>query len=512
MKIQELLNELEIIEVRNPIGYERVTGIANHTKDLEEGNIFVAIKGYITDGHKYIRTAVSQGAIAVLVEEFDDDSEIAQYKVKNTREALSIISDKFYYHPSKDLRVIGVTATNGKTTTTYMLNGIMEMGGFKTGLIGSVINKIGMEFIPAVLTTPESLDLQKLLFRMKEENVEKVAMEVSSSALELSRVNNVDFDIVSFNNFSREHIDQHGTFEKYWEAKSSLIINAKADSYAILNLDDDYSSSLIDKTKAHVITYSLKEELGNFYCKDLVIAKGRATFTVVINKPYEAFGRRIEKDEFQVVLGVPGYHSVANAMAAIAIAITDGISKEVIKEALLYFNGVERRFQYIYENDFVIIDDHFANKGNINVTLETLRHMDYNKLHLVYAIRGNRGVTVNRENAETVVAWKDRLKIDEIIVTKSSEVATSKDLVTDEEEAVFDEVMKKTDIVIYKYDRLDDSIKYALDKVKKDDIILLAGCQGMDHGGKVALDYLHQLKPEIPEEELYKPIMNRVVE
>ena len=512
MKIQELLNELEVIEVRNSIGYERVTGIANHTKDLEKGNIFVAIKGYITDGHKYIKTAVSQGAIAVLVEEFNDDSEVAQYKVKDTRVALSIISDKFYNHPSKDLRVIGVTATNGKTTTTYMLNGIMEMAGFKTGLIGSVINKIGDQFIPAVLTTPESLDLQKLLFKMREEKVEKVAMEVSSSALELSRVNDVDFDIVSFNNFSREHIDQHGTFEKYWEAKSSLIINAKADSYAILNLDDEYSSSLIDKTKAQVITYSLKEEFGNFYCKDLVIAKGRATFTVVINKPYEAFGKRIEKSEFQIVLGVPGYHSVANAMAAIAIAITDGIQIDVIKEALLYFNGVERRFQYIYENDFVIIDDHFANKGNINVTLETLRHMDYNKLHLVYAIRGNRGVTVNRENAETVVSWKDRLRIDEIIVTKSSEVVTSKDLVTNEEEIVFNEVMNKTDIIIHKYDRLDEAIKHALDKVEKDDIIMLAGCQGMDHGGRVALDYLHVLKPERPKEELYKPIMNRVVE
>ena len=512
MKIQELLNKLEIIDVRNPIGYERVTGIANHTKDLEKGNIFVAIKGYITDGHKYIEEAISKGAIAVLVEEFDDDFEIAQYKVSNTREALSIVSDKFYNHPSKDLRVIGVTATNGKTTTTYMLNDIMEMAGFKTGLIGSVVNKIGTEFIPAVLTTPESLDLQKLLFKMKEENVEKVLMEVSSSALELSRVNNVDFDIVSFNNFSREHIDQHGTFEKYWEVKSSLIRNAKSESYAILNLDDEYSSSLIDKTKAQVITYSLKERAGNLYCKDLLIAKGRATFTVVINQAYEAFGRRIEKNEFKIILGVPGYHSVANAMAAIAIAITDGISIEVIKEALLYFNGVERRFQYIYENDFIIIDDHFANKGNINVTLETLRHMEYNNLHLVYAIRGNRGVTVNRENAEAVVDWKDILNIDEIIVTKSSEVVTSKDLVSDKEEAVFDEVMNKTDIIIHRYDRLDDAIKYALDQVEENDIILLAGCQGMDHGGKVALDYLHLLKPEIPKEELYKPILNRVVE
>lgn len=512
MKVQELINVLKIIGVRKPIGYQEVKGIANHSMNVEKGYIYVAIKGYITDGHKYIADAYSNGAIAAVVEEFSDDSEIPQYKVSNTREALSILSDQFYHHPSKDLRIIGVTATNGKTTTTYMLNSIMEEAGYKTGLIGSVINKIGDEFIPSVLTTPESLDLQKLLYKMKQENVEKVAMEVSSSALELGRVNNVDFDIVSFNNFTREHIDQHGSFEIYWEVKSSLIKNAKSNSFAILNLDDEYSMSLIGETKAKVITYSLKQQMGNFYAKDLVLADGRAKFTVVVNNPYEAFGKRIEMKEFPIVLGVPGYHSAANAMAAISIAMTDGISSEAIQEALLYFNGVERRFQYIYENDFFIIDDHFANRANINITLKTIENMDYNKLYLVYAIRGSRGVTVNRENAEALVEWKDKLNIDEVIATKSTEVVTSKDLVTHKEESVFDEVMKKSGICVYKYERLDDAIKYALGKAEKNDIVLLAGTQGMDHGGKVALDYLHELRPEIPEEELYKPIKNRVVE
>lgn len=512
MKLQELLHDLKILGVRNPIGYQEITGISNHSMNVEKGDIYVAIKGYITDGHKYVADAYSNGAIAAIVEEFVENCEIPQYKVENTRKALSIISDKFYHHPSRDLRVIGVTATNGKTTTTYMLNKIMEEAGFKSGLIGSVINKIGDEFIPAVLTTPESLDLQRLLYKMKEERVEKVAMEVSSSALELERVNNVDFDIVSFNNFSREHIDQHGSFEKYWEVKSSLIKNAKAGSFAILNLDDEYSMSLVGETNATVITYSLKEEVGNFYAKDLELANGRAKFTVVINKPYVAFGKKIEMREFPIVLGVPGYHSAANAMAAIAIAITDGISPEVIQEALLYFSGVERRFQYIYERDFIIIDDHFANKGNINVTLETLNSMDYNNLHLVYAIRGNRGVTVNRENAETLAQWKDKLKLNEIIATKSTEVVTSKDLVTSKEEEIFDGVMENAGIKVHKYDKLEDAIKYALSNVKKDDIVLLAGSQGMDHGGKVALNYIHELKPEIPKEELYKPIKDRVVE
>lgn len=510
MRLKELLETINILDEKNSNLDLNIHGIANHTNKVEKGYLYVAIKGYITDGHKYIDKAIENGAVAVIVEEFIS-ADIPQFKVKNTRESLAILSDKFFNHPSKDMRVIGVTATNGKTTTTYMLNEIFEKGKYKSGLIGSVINKIGDKFIQSDLTTPESVDLQGYLYNMRNEKVEKVAMEVSSSALELYRAKNVDFDIVSFNNFSREHIDQHGTFEKYWAAKSSLIKNADERTYAVLNLDDEYVSSLVDKTKAKVITYSLKGESGNLYCKDLSLDKGRATFTVAINKPFKSIKGKLIKDDFQVVLGVPGYHSVANAMAAITIALIDDIDSEVIIEALKNFSGVERRFQYIYEDDFVIIDDHFANKGNINVTLETLKYMEYNKLHLVYAIRGSRGTTVNRENAETVVAWKEKLGLQEIIATKSIGDVTSKDLVLEEEVDVFMEVMKPTGMDIRLYNTLEDAISYALENVGDKDIIMLAGCQGMDHGGKIALDLIREKRPEISDDELYKSIINRVV-
>lgn len=510
MELKELLNAIKIIDEKSHNKDLEIKGIANHTDKVKEGYLYVAIRGYVTDGHKYINKAVENGAVAVVVEEFVS-MDIPQFKVENSRQALATLSDKFFNHPSRDMRVIGVTATNGKTTTTYMLNEIFKKGKYKSGLIGSVVNKINDKFIQSDLTTPESVDLQGYLYEMRKEGVEKVAMEVSSSALELYRAKNVDFDIVAFNNFSREHIDQHGTFEKYWNAKSSLIRKANEKTYAVLNLDDEYVSSLVDKTKAKVITYSLKTPKGNLYCKDLDLSKGRATFTVVINKPFESLDGKMIEDDFQIVLGVPGYHSVANAMAAITIALIDGISPDIIKLGLRDFSGVERRFQYIYENDFVIIDDHFANRGNINVTLETLKHMKYNKLHLVYAIRGSRGTTVNKENAETVVAWKDRLGIDEIIATRSIGDVTSKDTVLDKEVDVFMEVMKPAGIKIHLYDTLKEAIEYAIDHVKDNDIIMLAGCQGMDHGAKIALDILRKRKPDISDEELYKPIMNRIV-
>lgn len=512
MDLYQLISKIDVIDRKNVDEAIDITGIANHTDKVKAGYLFVAIKGYLTDGHKYIEKAIENGAVAAIVEDFREDLKIAQYRVENSRITLSALSAAFYNYPSKDMRMIGVTATNGKTTTSYMLSKIFEAGGYKNGLIGSVMNKISEdEIIPSILTTPESIDLQGFLYEMKKNGVEKVAMEASSSALELYRVNDIDFDIVSFNNFSREHIDQHGTFDKYWEAKSSLIKNAKESAYAVLNLDDEYSSSLIDKTEAKVITYSLSKEEGNLYCKDLKLLKGRAKFTVKINKAFRTISGNLIKDDFEVTLGIPGYHSVANSMAAITIALIDDIPIEMIINGLKEFSGVERRFQYIYENEFVIIDDHFANKGNINVTLETLKYMEYNKLHLVYAIRGNRGTTVNRENAETLLAWKDKLGIKKVIASKSIGDVGLKDRVTLEEEKVFKEVMMSGGIKFTIFDTLKESIGKALGNVKSGDIILLAGCQGMDHGAKIALDILKQMKPEISDELLYEPLNDRVV-
>lgn len=511
MKLDEILKEIKIIDKRNYKDDIDIKGIANHTDDIKEGFLYVAIKGYISDGHKYMEKALENGAVVAVVEDFVVGLETPQIKVKNTREALSKISDNFYESPSKELRMIGVTATNGKTTTTYMLDKIFEKANIRSGMIGSVVVKIGDETIPSLLTTPESVDLQRHLRTMKEKGIEQVSMETSSSALELFRVNDIDFDIVALNNLSREHIDQHGTFERYWAAKSSLIRDAKAGAYAVLNLDDEHSASLIDKTDAKVITYSLTKEEGNIYCKNLSLKKGRAEFKVVINKPFKSLKGETIEGEFDIVLGVPGYHSAANSMAAITISLIDGISPKDICLGLREFSGVERRFQYIYEDDFVIIDDHFANKGNINVTLETLRHMEYKDLHLVYAIRGNRGVTVNRENAETIAAWKDKLGIQTIIATNSVGDVTKKDVVLKEEERVFNEVMKKNKIEVIFFDQLKEAINYSLEEVVKDDIIILAGCQGMDHGGKIALELLKEKNPDLDEEELFKPVKNRTV-
>jgi len=492
MSLKELLKStpvLDSIHQREML----VSGISYHSQKCSEGHLFVCVNGYKTNGHKYLANAIQNGAVAAIVEEFQDGIEIPQFRVSNSRIALAQLGAACYGFPANSMKMIGITATNGKTTTSYITNAILERHGLKTGLIGTVVIKIDDYSIPSELTTPESLDLQYYLKQMADKKVSHVTMEVSSAALETHRVETVDYDIVALNNLSREHIDSHGTFEKYWEAKSSLIRNASPNSFAVLNLDSDYSASLIDKTKASVITYSLKSREGTVYCKDLDLSTGRAKFKFEILKPFQVNDVTFTPGEFDVELSIPGLHSVYNSMVAIIISLLCGIPVPTIQETLQSFSGVERRFEIIHEDKFIIIDDHFANPGNIDVTLETVKYMNYERLRLVYAIRGSRGPTINRENAEAMVNWMKKLELNEVIATRSISHVTEKDFVTDEEVQAFMDIMNKANIQVELYDELPDAINDALSHAEPGDLVMLAGCQGMDNGAQIALQTL-QLK------------------
>ena len=255
----------------------------------------------------------------------------------------------------------------------------------------------GNTVIPSTLTTPESLDLQEHLFNMHKQGVTHVIMEVSSSALDLHRVAYVDFYLVSFNNISPEHLDVHGSFEEYFNVKSTLIRQAKSNSWAILNLDDEHSASLINETKAQVFTYGIQNKTGNLFCEKVDLTTGRAIFTVHLNHPVWTENKEKTPPPFPLKLSIAGYHSVYNSLPVIAMSLLCGISIKEIQKGIHAFKGIERRFQIIFDQGFIIIDDHFANVGNIDVTLDTLTQMTYNQLHLVYAIRGNRGVETNKK-------------------------------------------------------------------------------------------------------------------
>lgn len=515
--LQSLLPALTVLEQGGgPPGETRaeaaeITGLAYHSARVAPGNLFVAIRGYKTDGHRFLGQAVARGAVAAVVEQIDAGIALPQFRVADSRQALAALADRYYGHPSRKLTVIGVTATNGKTTTTFMTNAILEAHGLKTGLIGTVIVKVGKSVRPAVLTTPESLDLHHLFAQMVERNITHVTMEASSSGLELHRVGEVDFDIAVVNNISREHIDLHGSFENYFAAKARLARERLPRQWAVFNLDCPHSASLAGQTAARVLTYGIKEQGGHFRVRDLDLSTGQAAFTVELTRPFQAGATVYEPPfSFPVRLSVLGLHSAYNAMAAALNGLLCAVPVPTIQAALQKFRGVERRFELIFNGPFKIIDDHFANSGNIDVTLETLKHMDYRRLAIVYAIRGSRGVTVNRENAEALARWAPQLGAGEIIATTSRSDVTDKDEVTAEELDVYRKVMREAGVKTTVVEELPEAIAAGLDRVGPGDVLLLAGCQGMDPGARLALEQVHRRLPHLDREEVYAALENRV--
>lgn len=508
-KLNELLKSIDIIESWNEKDID-ISGISYHSKKVEKDHIFVCIKGYKTDGHKYIMSAINNGAVALIVEDFQEGWKIPQYKVNNSRIALAHLSSCYYNNPSNHMKMIGITATNGKTTTSFMVDKILADNKYSTGLIGTVVSKFSNVSIPSILTTPESLNLQNYFYQMKNKNISHVTMEVSSSSLELSRVADVDFDIVAFNNISREHIDLHGSFEDYFRVKSSLIRNAKESAWAVINIDSLILKELISETKANILTFGVENNDGDLSCEDLDLSTGRAVFYVSINKPLNLGNTKYKQRRFKINLSVPGYHSVYNSMSAIAIALLAGVPINNIQKSLENFIGVERRFQFIFEDNFKIIDDHFANIGNINVTLATLNKMVYKDLHLIYAIRGSRGKIVNKENALAIVEWSHKLGFKKIIATTSDSHVTDKDKVIQEELDIFMNIMDENNIEVDLYNELPDAINEGISRAKDSDVVLLAGCQGMDYGAHIALKIMHLLRPDIDEDLLYAPLKDRV--
>jgi UDP-N-acetylmuramoyl-L-alanyl-D-glutamate--2,6-diaminopimelate ligase len=500
MNLYDLLENLEIIEDLNAKN-ENIEAVHYHSRKVVPNSLFVCIKGYATDGHLYLEDAVKKGALAAIVEDFNPSMMIPQFKVKNSRRALALLGHYFYNQPSKDIKTIGITATNGKTTTSFMINEILEAEGLDTGLMGTVVVKIKDSKEAASLTTPESLEVHHNFYKMKTAGVSHCTMEVSSSALELDRVLAVDFDVVALNNISREHIDQHGSFEAYYNFKASLIRNAKKDAFVILNLDDPYSKALIEETQGQVLTYGVSDQSGDVYISDLDLSSAKAYFKVHYKDTSLSY---------EIQLSIPGYHCVYNALVAITISKALNLSPETIKRGLENFQGIERRFECIYQDDFKIYDDHFANTGNIEVTMETLNFMTYEDCHLIYAIRGSRGVTVNKENAEVMAKWAKKIGLKEVIATRSIDFVTDKDKVTSEELQVFLEVMKSAEIKVVLKDTLEEAIDLGLTKIQAKDVMLLAGCQGMDYGAYVALNKLKEILPEEKHEALLKPLKYRV--
>ena len=329
MELKAILIGIEGLKVRGSLDI-KIENVENDSRKIKENGMFVAIKGFDVDGHAYIRQAIDNGAKAIVIEEgtklkrTDIDEDTVVVMAPDTRVANAKIACNFYGNPSKKLKLIGVTGTKGKTTTTFMIKSILEKHGNKVGLIGTVANYIGDKNLgESSRTTPDSLELQKLFSDMVEAKVEVAVMEVSSQSLKLHRVDGCDFDFAVFTNFSEDHISpkEHPNMEDYFNSKLMLIERAKT---SFIN-SDDFQVAKVKKMLPNneIKTYGIDNE-ANLIAKDITVTNSSVEFKV-------KSGGRNER----VKTGIPGRFSVYNSLAAICICERLGANAEEIKEALL---------------------------------------------------------------------------------------------------------------------------------------------------------------------------------
>ncbi len=458
MKITELFRGFEYSVVFGSDDFH-IDNISDNTNNILDGDIFFAIRGYNFDGHNFIDLALSKGAKAIVVDEnFKDDTPYHGYdytliKVNNTRKALSIASINFYGRSSEKFKLIGVTGTNGKTTTTFILKEIFENAGYRTGVIGTICTYINNRKLKSDRTTPGALELNKLFHEMYEDKVEYCFMEVSSHAFELDRVYGINFDYGIFTNLTQDHLDFHKNFNEYFNAKFKLFENSKR---MIINNDDEYGKEIIDRLPSSAITYGIGDSISDFVGKNIDFNNRYTTFTV-----YDKFGNSYDF-EYNLV----GKFNVYNVIPCIIIALNEGISINVIRESLknIFVTGRLENVAKRYNLNCDIYLDYAHTPDGLKNCLATLRGICTGRLICVVGCGGDR----DREK---------RPQIGKIATELSDYVyITSDNPRSEDPEAIIDDIVKGIDksnyeVIISRF----HAIKKSITNRKSNDIILIAG-------------------------------------
>lgn len=429
-----------------------ITSVAYDSRKVNKGALFFCISGYKTDGHKFAQDAVNNGATALMVTR-QLKIDVPQIIVENDRRAMALISREFFGKPDERLTMIGITGTNGKTTTTYMIKSVLETAGKKTGLIGTIHNMIGTSEIATERTTPESPDLFALIARMADEKCNAVVMEVSSHSLELERVAGIVFDVSIFTNLTQDHLDFHETFEKYLAAKKKLFMSTKS---AAVNADDKAAQQLMSGVDCKWQMYGIQNK-ADVYAKDIEITPRGVTYDM-----YCSLG------SVQLSLQIPGIFSVYNSLSAATACLLLGEGLENIKTGLEAMPCVEGRFEVLDTGELPItmILDYAHTPDSLEITLKTVREFARGRIIPVFGCGGDRD------------AGK-RPIMGEIAGNNATfAIITSDNPRSEDPFAIIDAIeqgMKKTDCEYICIENRRDAIRYAIENAQPEDIIVLAG-------------------------------------
>jgi UDP-N-acetylmuramoyl-L-alanyl-D-glutamate--2,6-diaminopimelate ligase len=386
MKLQKLLENLHAIVPYNGDNPE-ITSIENDNRKVQKGSLFICIKGYTVDGHDFAESAVKNGAAAVLAER-PLELDVPVLLVNDTTRAMAVLADAFYGQPTKSLHLIGITGTNGKTTTSHLIEKIFADAGKRTGLIGTMYTKIADKTLETKNTTPESLTLQKTFKQMVDAGVNAAVMEVSSHALDLGRVQGCDYNVAVFTNPTQDHLDYHQTMEEYKRAKSLLFsqlgntFDLNKPKYAVLNADDAASEIYSRSTAAHVVTYGI-EQKADLQAKNIQMTPKGTTFDLVIKSV-----------SYQIQMQLIGKFSVYNVLASITAALVSGLEIEQIIQSIESIEGVAGRFELVNAGqDFTVIVDYAHTPDSLENVLKTIQHFAEKKIFVIVGCGGDRDRT-----------------------------------------------------------------------------------------------------------------------
>ncbi len=423
----------------------KIKDIVSDSRKVTEGSAFVCIRGYETDGHLYAQKAAQSGASVIIAEE-NVDVDCPLVIVENTRKVMALLCSAFYDNPSKKFTLVGITGTNGKTTTTYLIKNILEKAGKKVGLIGTNQNMIGDKIIETSRTTPDSFELQALFANMAENCVDTVVMEVSSHALYLDRVAYCDFDIGVFTNLTQDHLDFHKTMDSYADAKAILFKMCKK---GVVNIDDHYADRILNGATADIMTVSTKKQ-ADLFAKDISLKEKGVDFT-------------IDGKEFS--LAIPGEFSVYNALSAIGASKALGIDDDIIIDGLKSAHGVKGRAQVVkLDHPATFIIDYAHTPDGVENILKTVKGFAKKKVIVLFGCGGD------RDNKKRPIMGEIAEKYADFCIV------TSDNPRTENPTEIINQIlagMKKDSHIVVENRR--DAIKYAVETATVGDVVVLAG-------------------------------------
>ena len=450
MKLSDLLKDVEIITQTADMAME-ITGVCHDSRKAVAGCVFVAVSGFAVDGHDYIASAVKNGAAAVICERIPDCG-VPYVLVRDARLALAIVSGNYFGRPSDKMTVIGVTGTNGKTTTTYLLKHLLEDKlGAKVGLVGTNGNMIGNEFISSDRTTPESYELQELFSRMLHEGCTHVVMEVSSHSLVLHRVAGIDFDVGIFTNLTQDHLDFHHTMEEYAGAKAELFSMCRV---GCVNADDAWTRTVTAKASCRLSSYSTRDISADLYASDIKLLPQGVHFTAAAGE-----------EKAEVSLAIPGKFSVYNALGVISAGLALGLELSDCADAMRTARGVKGRMEIAQtDGDYTMVIDYAHTPDALENALKALGRNDQRRLIALFGCGGDRDRTKRPIMGDIASKYADFV------------IVTSDNPRTEDPLKIIDDIRAglTTENYIVIPDRI-KAIQWAMDVHRPGDVILLAG-------------------------------------